>query len=363
VSETPQAPAAPLPARLPGLLKVGALALVAAGSMVLLMVWLAGGFTSKIQPRERGPLPAPPADLPWLEVAPVRVPVVRLVTGSISAEHEMQVAAELLGRVRAVHASAGQRVSKDQVLVELEEAEHKTRLAEAEARLRQADDHFTRTRALRAEGTVSEAELVRATAEKDAAQARVDEARTVLAKTQIRAPADGVLIERLCEVGDTVTPGRTVARLYDRLQLIATVPEALQPHLAVGDAAAVQVDALGSKTCQGTITEIVPQAQALSRAFQVKVTGPCAPGLIPGMFGRMRVELGEREELRIPSAALRRVGQIPLVFRALPEGGLLRQFVQLGEEHDGEVVITSGLQPGDRIVADASRVSPSGGAE
>ena len=346
--------------RVPGAVRIALLVVVGIGSMVLLMVWLAGGFTRKVEPRERGALPPPPPGLPLLTVKATRVPVVREVTGSIAAEHETQVASELLGRVGRVHVTAGQHVEAGQVLVEVEEAEHRARLTQAEALLRQAEDHFRRTQKQAEAHTTTESQLVQARTSLEAAQAHLEEAQAFLAKTKIRAPSAGVVIERLCEVGDTVMPGRPVARLYDRLQLVATVPESLQPHLSVGQVVAVRVDALGQGECGGTISEIVPQAQALSRAFQVKVTGPCPPGLIPGMFGRMRIPLGEREVLRVPLTAVRRVGQVTMVFRVVSDGPLLRQFVELGEVSAEQVVVTSGLQAGDRVVSDAALVSPRG---
>ncbi len=348
--------------KIPAAVRIGVLALIGVGSMVLLMAWLAGAFVTKIQPRERGKLAPVSADIPVMTVAVTQVPIIREVTGSIAAEHETNVASQLLGRVASVAASAGQRVKKGQVLVELDEAEHRSRLEQAEALLRQAQDRYERIEKQHKAQAATEAQLVEARTSRQAAQAKVQEAKTFLAKTKILAPTDGILIERLCEVGDTVTPGRVVGRLYDRLQLVATVPESLQPHLKVGDDVAVRIDALGTGECSGKITEIVPQARALSRAFQVKVTGPCPPGLIPGMFGRLKIPLGEREEIRIPVAALRRVGQVPMVFRVLPDGVLLRQFVQTGERSGEEIAISSGLQAGDRIVEDAARVTAGGKA-
>lgn len=342
--------------RIPALLKNALLGLFGVGSMILLLAWLAGAFTVKIQPREREALPPPPADLATLVVEAVEVQVIREVAGSIAAEHETSVASQLLGRVAAVHVSAGERVTQGQLILELDEAEHRSRLEQASALLRQAEDHLRRIEQQHQAQAATDAQAVEAKTSQEAARARFEEAQTFLAKCKITAPTAGVLIERLCEVGDTVTPGRTLARLYDHLQLRATVPESLQPYLHVGDVVGVRVDALGPSECLGAITEIVPQAQALSRAFEVKVTGPCPAGLIPGMFGRLRIPLGTRKELRIPLAAIRRVGQVSLVLRVLPDGRLLRQFVQTGEETGDQVLITSGLEPGDRIVSEAARV-------
>lgn len=342
--------------RLPGGLRLGLAAAAGALSMVALMLWLAGAFTEKVQPGPPAPLPSAPSDLPTEVVAVVRIPVVREAVGSIAAEHETAVAAQLLGRVAEVQATPGRAVAQGELLVRLEAAEHRARLDQAEAAQRQAQDHHGRIERQHRAGAASESQLVQAQTALEAARGRVEEARTILGYTELRAPGAGTVIERLCEVGDTVTPGRTLVRLYDRLQLVAVVPESLKAHLAVGQRVSVRVDALGDQECQGTVSEVVPEAEALSRAFRVKVTGPCPPGLIPGMFGRMRVPLGERDELRVPATALRRVGQVPVVFRVLPDGTLLRQFVRVGPQVGDRLVVTSGLAAGDRVVADATRV-------
>ena len=76
------------------------------------------------------------------------------------------------------------------------------------------------------------------------------------------------------------------------------------------------------------------------------------PGVIPGMFGRLHIPLGERQELRIPRSAVRRVGQIAFVYRDVDGSRVERTFVQLAGEHDDQVAIASGLSAGDRIVVD-----------
>lgn len=343
--------------RLPGPARLGLLALAGIGAVLALMLWLSGAFTAKVEPGPTAPAPKAAADLPTEVVEVVRVPVTREVVGSIAAEHETTVAAQLLGRVAEVHAAAGQHVAAGDLLVRLDAAEHRARLDQAEAALRQAQDHHDRTERQQRAGAASESQLVQARSDLEAARARVAEARTIIGYTELRAPGAGTVIDRACEVGDTVTPGRPLVRLYDRLQLAAIVPESLRAHLRLGQTVRVRVDALGEGECEGTVSEIVPEAQALSRAFRVEVTGPCPPGLIPGMFGRMRVPLGEREELRVPATAVRRVGQVPVVFRVLPDGTLLRQFVRTGQPAGDRVVIVSGLAAGDRIVTDAARVA------
>lgn len=332
-------------------------AVAGAAGIALVMAWLAGTFRSELSPGPAGPAALAPQGLATLSVVATTVPVVREVVGSIAAEHETAVAAQLLARVLEVRATAGRAVARGEVLVRLDDAEVRARLEQAEAALRQARDRLTRTAALEQSGAATESARVEAQNAVDAAAAREVEARAILGYAVVRAPADGVVIERACEPGDTVAPGRTLVRLYDHLQLVAVVPESLRSHLTLGQEVGVRVDALGEGECPGRVTEIVPEAQALARAFRVKVTGPCPEGLIPGMFGRMRLPIGERRELRVPLAAVRRVGQLALVLRLLEDGQLLRQFVELGEERGDEVIVLSGLEAGDRIAADAAQAA------
>lgn len=343
--------------KLPRPLRVALPVAGAVVAMALLMAWLAGAFVRKVPPGPSEARPRVPAGAEVVEVRSTAVPVARELTGTVMAEHEATVAAQVLGRVIEVDASPGQHVTAGQPLVRLDPSELRARLEQAEAQLRQAEDRLRRVESLFAAQAIPESELVQARTNVEAARARAAEARTVASYTEVLAPADGVVIERLAEVGDTVTPGRPLVRLFDRLQLVAVVPESLARHVAVGRTVAVRIDAL-DLDCEGTISEVVPQAEAVTRAFKVKVSGPCPAGVIPGMFGRMRVPLGTRDEVRVPAGALRRVGQLTTAFRVLDDGRLLRQLVQTGERVGDQVVITSGLQPGDRILAQAERGAP-----
>ncbi len=129
----------------------------------------------------------------------------------------------------------------------------------------------------------------------------VNEVQATLDWATVRSPMDGVVIDKQVDVGDTVTPGQVLVTIFDpkRMQLVASVRESLALQLRPGQEIDVQVHGL-DKQCSGTISEIVPEAQAASRAFQVKVTGPCPTGIYTGMFGRILIPLAEEEILVIP---------------------------------------------------------------
>lgn len=304
----------------------------------------------------------------------IRVPAVETAVGSIRAVHETAVASKLLAKVSEVNVKAGQRVAKDDVLVRLDDADLGARLRQAAAAVdaatagrNQAKIELERVEGLLARNAAAKIERDRADTALKAAEAELKraeqaraEAETILDYATIRAPIAGVVIDKKVDRGDTVVPGQVLLTLYDpaRMQLVARVRESLTHQLKVGQSIAVQVDALG-KTCEGRVSEIVPEAEASSRTFSVKVTGPCPPGIYSGMFGRLLVPIGEQEVLVIPRAAVRRVGQLDTVDVA--EGGALRRrAVQLGRDYPDGMEVLSGLKAGEQVAV--PREHTAGGA-
>jgi RND family efflux transporter MFP subunit len=351
--------------------------------VVLLMLWLAGAFHPKIGSdaappgREGGfaraaadsansdaPLVNPPPGATLVTVRKIRVPITETAVGTIRAVHETAVASKLLARVAAVPVKAGQAVRKGELLVQLDDVELKARLEQVEAAVRaaeaardQAKTELDRLKELLARESASRLEFDRADSAHRAAAAELErarqartEAQTVLGYAVLCSASDGVVIDKRVEPGDTVSPGQVLLTMYDpaRMQLVASVRESLTHRLSVGQPIGVRVDAL-NKTCEGRVSEIVPEAQSASRTFSVKVTGPCPPGIFSGMFGRLLIPLEDEEVLVIPSAAVRRVGQLEMV-EVVQAGRLARRAVQLGRTLDGgDVEVLSGLRDGEFI--------------
>ena len=345
--------------RLLAVIQIVVVALIGLGAMVVLMLWLAGVFTPKIKPTPPGkPAPATSASSPkTLVVHAQNVETFREASGAIQAEHQIAVASKLLAKVLEVRVAAGAHVAAADLLVLLDDTAPKAALEQAEAGLAQAQDDYNKVMRLRDSRNATAREVTQYTNALQAARAARDQAKAVWDDTRILAPADGIVIDKYCEAGDTVSPGQVVVRLFDRLQLNATVPESLRDRLDLGQAVNVRIDAIG-RACQGTVAEIVPQAEQNIRSFQVKVIGPCQAGVMLGMFGRLRIPTGSEPVIRIPASAVERVGQITRVWKMV-DGRPMRQFVQLGPEVDGHVTVTSGLADGDQIVVNAAEMAPS----
>ncbi len=334
---------------------------------VLLLLWLSGVFAPKIDDAPRAAAPPPTArtlgDRTVVPVRTIRVPDVETAAGTVEATHRTSLASRLLSTVTVMNATAGRAFREGDVLAELDRTDLEARLQQARAALAaaaaerdQASIDLARARELKREEVISQSELDRAVTRSTTAEAEVeragrlrDEAETTLGFATIRAPFDGVVVDKRVEVGDTVTPGQVLLDLYDptRMQLVAPVRESLARRLTVGDAIDVRIDAL-DKTCEGTIREIVPSADAASRTFEVKVTGPCPPDVYSGMFGRLSIPLDVRTPTVVPRAAIRHVGQLDLV-DVVEDDRLVRRAVRLGAAHGDDVEVLAGLRTGERV--------------
>jgi len=356
--------------------KRAAMFLVTLAVVVGSVLWLSNFFGEKIPARSEpaGVAATQRAVLPGgvelVEVRRVNVPRYRAVVGTVEAVHDTDVGSRLMARVEAVHVAAGQRVAKGQLLVKLEDEDLKARVQQAaanldraKARLEKARHDFEKVSRLYKTGAASQQEFRDYKSAYDAAEAEVrlaesdlKEAQTVLSWATIVSPIDGVVVDNFVEPGDMVRPGQRLVRLYNpnRMQLVASVPESLTRRLAPGENVQVQIEAI-SKSCVGTVAQIVPEAAARSRTFQVKVTGPCPPGVYSGMFGRLFIPVGRQQELRVLSSAVGKIGQLEQVF-VLVGGRLQRRFVRLGREVGDEVVVLSGLRAGEKVAADYASV-------
>ncbi len=334
-----------------------------------LMLWLMGTFHRKADAGlVRPDAGRPVGDAKLAAVRMIEVPATESAVGTVRAVHESAIGSKLLAKVSEVRVKAGQTVKRGELLVKLDDADLQARRQQAVAAVNaaratrdQAKIEFERTRRLFEQASASQLEFDRTSTALKAAEADLhraeetaNETETILSYAEIRSPIDGLVVDKKVDAGDMVTPGQTLLTLYDptRMQLVASVRESLTHRLEVGQTIPVGVDALGLM-CEGQVSEIVPEAQAASRSFLVKVTGPCPPGIYAGMFGRLIIPMGQERILVIPQTAVRHVGQLDLV--DVDEGGFLRRrAVQLGRTVDEDVQVLSGLREGERVVVEAT---------
>jgi RND family efflux transporter MFP subunit len=338
--------------------------LVFAVGVTVLLLWLAGKFAPKVSMQAERVSASEVKSLGIVaEVRLVRLPLVETAVGTIRPVHETTIGAKLLARVVEVNLKAGQVVKAGDVLVRLDDTDLRARRRQAEAVLNaakaarvQAEADANRAAKLLKSKAVSQQEYERAgtalksaDAELSRVKESINEIQATLDWATIRSPIRGIVIDKKVDVGDMVTPGQTLATLFDpkRMQLVASVRESLALRLKVGQPIEVRIENFNKQRI-GTISEIVPEAESSSRAFQVKVTGPCPEGVYSGMFGRIVIPLDEEQLLVIPRQAVQSVGQLDLV-NVATRGAVSRRAVRLGRTIGQDVEVLSGLSEGEQV--------------
>jgi RND family efflux transporter MFP subunit len=341
-------------------------------AMALLLAWLMGAFQDRVPPGPPAPQAHKAPDGARYTVQLVRVSRSETAVGSIRAVHETAVASRILGRIKTLTVlRAGQPVQQDELLVELESSDLQAGVEQANAQQKAAETRrdkakidLDRSQQLVQQGVAAPDRLDSDRATYEAAKAEAERALQAVAGANsalqfatIKAPITGIVVDKRVNQGDIVQPGQLICTIYDptRLQLVASVREELAGRLKVGAAVDVTIDALG-KQCQGTVAEIVPDAEARTRSFEVKVTGPCQPGIVTGMFGRLHVPVDDRQELQVPSTALRSIGQLDFVYVIAADDSISRRYVRSGRRSGDAVEILAGLAAGEVVLLDAGRL-------
>lgn len=311
------------------------------------------------------PRPAPaakPAAAP-ARALPVKVATVRTETltdavtavGTLLANESVMIRPEIDGRIEAVHFQEGQLVRKGDRLVSLDAAEVEAQLTSAIAAANLNRSRLKRSEELFEKKFISAQALDEARENLNQTNAREAEVRARLAKTEIRAPFEGVTGLRQVSPGAYVKAGQDIARLegIGTLKLDFRVPEAYLRQIRSGQSLTVTVDAYAGESFSGTIYAIEPSVDEATRTVLLRARLP-NPGvrLKPGMFARVSLVLAQRENaLVVPEQAIVPRGDGRYVFRVV-EGRAVLTKVETGLRRPGEVEISSGLEAGQTIVAD-----------
>ncbi|MDH5264552.1 MAG: efflux RND transporter periplasmic adaptor subunit [Betaproteobacteria bacterium] len=283
----------------------------------------------------------------------VKLPQSIMTVGSLRSDEAVVLRPEIAGCIVEIGFREGQRVSRGDVLVRLDDSVQKADLERARANLTLSKSKYERAVDLRSKGFISSQATDEAENTFKVAQADAALAQARLAKTEIRAPFGGIIGLRSVSVGDYVKEGQDMVNLeeIDPLKVDFRVPEVFLSQVKSGQVLQITMDALPDRTWPGQVFAINPLVDANGRAIAIRAQVPNADGrLRPGMFARVRLLTSEiRDSMMIPEESIFPVGDDKYVYKVV-DGRALRQKVDIGQRREGKVEIVGGLAPQDMVV-------------
>ncbi|MFO1477488.1 MAG: efflux RND transporter periplasmic adaptor subunit [Verrucomicrobiota bacterium] len=283
--------------------------------------------------------------------------------GTIAAVQGVNVTTEIAGTVKEIAFESGALVDKGALLVRLDTSSEEAQLRALEAQAELSRINATRVRALRAENTVSQAELDTSEATLKQNEANADAIRAVIEKKTIRAPFAGQLGIRQVNLGQYLDVGKPIVSLQSLAPVYAqfSLPQQDVPRLTNGMVVRLASDAFGGHTFEGLLTAINPDLDADTRSVRLQATFENADRLLrPGMFARVEVLLPERQDVVvIPATAVLSSPYGDSVYVISEEKGkdgkaglvVTQKFIRLGRYRGDFVSVESGLKPGERIAS------------
>ena len=297
---------------------------------------------------------------PAVEVATVEQ--TRLVdeaqsVGSLRSRQSIVVRPEVSGRVTQVNFRDGQRVSRGQLLVQLDDQLAQAQIKQAEAELSIARANFNRNKELVEQNFISRRTLDESAANLEVAQAKLSLAQATAARLKIMAPFDGTVGIRSINLGDYLKDGADVVNLedMDAIYVDYRLPERFQSQVKVGQRAQIDIDALPGRKFSALVLAIDPLIDANGRSVGVRA---CIDNrrmqLRPGMFARVATVFAQKDKaLVIPEEAIVPQGGRQFVIRLIDgsEGKVSQRVeVKVGSRSPGKVEIVEGLAAGETVV-------------
>jgi RND family efflux transporter MFP subunit len=186
----------------------------------------------------------------------------------------------------------------------------------------------------------------------NAAQANADLAGKLAGDTIIRAPIDGIIGERMVNVGEYVQPPTKVASVFaiDPVRVSLSVPEPAVALVKEGQELRLEVSSFPDKTFPATVRFVSPALRVNTRDLIVEATAKNPnKELRPGMFAIARLVVGEEEQPTVPVEAIKTDGTIKRLFLAR-DGKAFALIVRTGVQKEGRVAVLEPLPAGDKVI-------------
>ncbi len=277
----------------------------------------------------------------------MEVPQNKVYTANVEAENINNIAPASPNRIKRINVEVGDHVRAGQELVVLD----KSNIDQLRINLEQIEREYNRAVQLLEIGAGTQQAVDQLKAQLAAAKSQYD---NLLENTVLRSPITGVVTARNYDPGDMTgsLPVLTVGQLTPVVKVMINVSENDLATLKAGQDVEVTFDAFPGETFQGKVQRIYPTVDTATRTFEVEVR--IANGqerLKPGMFARVSIDLGSRNNVVVPDrAVVKQTGSGNKYVYVLNGSTVSYKRVELGRRLDNAYELISGIEDGDTVV-------------
>jgi len=275
-------------------------------------------------------------------------------TGTILPDDEYQLCAAAPGKVQQILVEIGDKVAKGQTLVILDQTQYfqvKVQFETLKLDLQRMDTLLTT-------GSVAKQKYDQLKAQYDIAKANLE---FLEKNTTLKSPIGGEITGKYLNDGEiysmapnreTGKPGIVTIMNIEKVKIIVGVSEAYYPVMKRGMKSDVKLDIYHSKKFNGHISKIHPTIDRMTRTFNVEIVIENADkSLKPGMFARVKLQMGSEEALAVPAVAvLKQAGTNERYVFTYMDGKAIRKVVTIGNILDDNVEVLTGLSENERVI-------------
>lgn len=296
------------------------------------------------------------------------------LTGTTRAARRSQLSSLTDGVVVAVHVDAGDKVTKGQLLLELDSAlavaqteSLKASLAQAQVMVSESQRRLYETKALSQKQFVAQTDLAERQGQLNEAKANLARAeadyryqKELLARHRLYAPFSGLVVQRGVDIGEWLSRGDMTFELLSQetLWVDVLVPQEYFTRIDQQKSVPVRVDAHQDRAYQAEVIAKIPVVDTLNRSFLLRLAVPQTHELQVGLSARVDIPLmlSQDQIVMIPSDALLRQPDGRFSVFVIEDGRASRKSVQVGQRVNGYIEVLAGLEVGQTVVTEGNEL-------
>jgi RND family efflux transporter MFP subunit len=273
--------------------------------------------------------------------------------GTLATDKELNIAAEMQGKITSLNCEAGQSKTKGSVIATIDDKLKQLAVQTAKVSADKLKKDLTRKENLFKGGTATEQELDDARTSYENAKIQLEDAEKQLSYTKVTAPINGVITQKLVSEGTYLNVGTSIAYIVDisKLKVKLNVSETNVYFLKIGEKTVITAEAYQGVNFEGRISFVSPKGdETHNYPVEIEIVNSAKHPLKAGTFVNVNIKIsGSGSGLFIPREALQGSIKDAMVYVAENGKAKLKKIV-VGMQNNDELEVLSGLSEGESVI-------------